>query len=383
MRLINCLLLALACSSSNPCAAGNPAEPERHAADVADTWQEFQADRERHRFSGLASYYNGVRFYLVGEDILQPLKPGESFILDNGIFLAAVARFDVLLVQDPGLSLRLGERDSVIEDLKAQVEPDRIRVVEKSALYHISPALTQLQYAHLWAPLSELSKLVERCLIFIDTHTARNLGITIVIFTLLLKLLLFPVNVAIYRMQNEVGRIRSRLEPELTEIKASFDGEEAHNRIMAAHAGLGVTPFYSLRPLLGLMVLVPLWIAVFNALGEMPQFKGQSFLWIGDLAYPDIISVLPFHVPLLGSTVHLLPLIMAGVTGLSAWTLHNDQWSKAEYIRQRRNCYWMALAFLFLFYPFPAAMVLYWTLNNLLQIIVQLAVRTWLEGARR
>ena len=347
------------------------------------TWHEFQADRERHRFSGLASYYNGVRFYLVGEDILQPLKPGESFILDNGIFLAAVARFDVLLVQDPGLSLRLGERDSVIEDLKAQVEPGRIRVVEKSALYHISPALNQLQYAHLWAPLSELSKLVESCLIFIDTHTAGNLGITIVIFTLLLKLLLFPVNVVIYRMQNEVGRIRSRLEPELTEIKASFDGEEAHNRIMAAHAGLGVTPFYSLRPLLGLMVLVPIWIAVFNALGEMPQFKGQSFLWIDDLAYPDIISALPFHVPLLGSTVHLLPFIMAGVTGLSAWALHNDQWSKAEYIRQRRNCCWMALAFLFLFYPFPAAMALYWTLNNLFQIIVQLAVRTWFEGAGR
>ena len=379
MRLVYCLWLVLACSGSIPCEAGNPVEPERHAANFADPWHEFQADRETHRFSGLASYYNGVRLYLVGEDILQPLKAGDSFILDNGVFLAAVARFEVLLVQDPGLRLRLGERDSVLEDLKAQVEPERIRVVEKSALYQISPALTQLQYAHLWAPLSALSKLVERCLVFINTHTAGNLGITIVIFTLLLKLLLFPVTVVIYRLQTEVGRIRSRLEPELTDIKAGFDGEEAHNRIMAAHAGLGVTPFYSLRPLLGLMVLVPIWIAVFNALGEMPQFKGQSFLWIDDLAYPDIISVLPFHVPLLGATVHLLPLIMAGVTALSAWTLHNERWSKAEYIRQRRNCYGMALAFLFLFYPFPAAMVLYWTLNNLFQIVVQLAIRTWLE----
>ena len=93
LRLIYCLWLALACGSSNPCEAGNPAEPERRAAGFADTWHEFQADRERHRFSGLASYYNGVRFYLVGEDILQPLKPGESFILDNGIFLGRGSAF--------------------------------------------------------------------------------------------------------------------------------------------------------------------------------------------------------------------------------------------------------------------------------------------------
>ena len=128
--------------------------------------------------------------------------------------------------------------------------------------------------------------------------------------------------------------------------------------------------------LLGLLIQVPIWIAVFNALGEMPQLAGRSFLWIEDLAYPDVIAVLPFSVPLFGTTVQLLPFVMAGVACLAARAVRNDRWSKIEGIRQRRNLYWMAIAFLLLFYPFPAAMVLYWTLNNLLQVIMQPALRT-------
>ena len=200
-------------------------------------------------------------------------------------------------------------------------------------------------------------------------------ALTIVVFSILLKLALFPVHTAVARMQDEVSRVRSMLEPRLAEIKANYDGEEAHNRVMAAHTTLGVTPFYSLKPLLGVLVQVPIWIAVFNALGEMPQLAGQSFLWIDDLAYPDVIAVMPFDVPLFGATVHILPFVMFGVICLSVLTFRNDLWSKTERARQRRNLCWMALAFLLLLYPFPAAMVLYWTLNNLLQLFAQLFIR--------
>ena len=341
----------------------------------ADPWCEFQVTRERHIFSGLASYYNDVNFYIVGKDIFQPLDPGEVFVLENDTWLAVAARFDVLLAQSPGLSLHLSDRERTLENLKAQVEPGHLQLVKKSDLHTVAPELDQVRYAHLWAPLSWLAKVVEYSLVAIHAYAVNQWGLAIVVFSILLKLVLFPVHTAVARMQDEVSRVRSLLEPQLAKIKANYDGEEAHNRVMAAHTTLGVTPFYLLKPLLGVLVQVPIWIAVFNALGEMPQLAGQSFLWIDDLAYPDVIAVIPFNVPLFGATVHMLPFVMFGVTCLSVLAVRNDLWSKIEYARQRRNLCWMALAFLLLLYPFPAAMVLYWTLNNLLQLIAQLLTR--------
>ena len=376
MRIVYFFCLVLACTGSHACEIESRSEQALCSGSSATPWCEFQTTPRKHVFFGLASYYNGVSFHIVGKDVFRRLEQGETIVLESGTWLAVAARFEVLLVQSPGLSLRLGEWEPTLEVLKTRVEPDRVQVVKKSDLHTLAPELDRLRYAHLWTPLSWLAKAVEYALTAIHAQVVNHWGLAIVLFSILLKLLLFPVHIAVARMQDEVSRVRSLLEPQLAEIKANHDGEEAHRRVMAAHKAVGVTPFYPLKSLLGVLIQVPIWIAVFNALGEMPQLAGRSFLWIEDLAYPDVIAVLPFSVPLFGTTVQLLPFVMAGVACLAARAVRNDRWSKIEGIRQRRNLYWMAIAFLLLFYPFPAAMVLYWTLNNLLQVIMQPALRT-------
>ncbi|MCP4842634.1 MAG: YidC/Oxa1 family membrane protein insertase, partial [Halieaceae bacterium] len=124
-----------------------------------------------------------------------------------------------------------------------------------------------------------------------------------------------------------------------------------------------------------MLLQIPIWIAVFNALGEMPQLQNSAFLWIESLAYPDAIARLPFVIPLLGDSVSLLPWLMSGVTLLSA-RLFQDRLAPADELKkQKRNLYLIALAFFLVFYPFPAAMVLYWTLSNALQIVQQRFIR--------
>ena len=374
MRIACFLYLLLA--AGNSYATGWSADHERCMISSADPWCEFRATGETHHFAGLASYYNDVNFYFAGKDVFQPLEHGDAFVLENGTWLAVAARFEVLLAPGTNPGLRLSGRKGALEYLKTQVEPERLQLVKKSDLHAVAPELDQVRYAHLWAPLSWLAKVVEYSLVTIHAHAVNHWGLAIVVFSILLKLALFPVNNVVAGLQDEVSRVRSLLEPRIADIKANYDGEEAHNRIMAVHRTLGVTPFYSLKPLLGVLVQVPIWIAVFNALGEMPQLAGQSFLWIDDLAYPDVIAVIPFNIPLFGETVHLLPFVMFAVTYLSVLTFRNDLWSNRERARQRRNLCWMALAFLLLLYPFPAAMVLYWTLNNLLHFFAQLLIRT-------
>ena len=206
----------LACSRSNSSEIENPAEQERPANSYADPWHEFRAAHEKHLFPGLASYYNNVNFYIVGKDIFQPLDTGEVFVLENDTWLAVVARFEVLLAQSPGLSLHLSGRKRTLENLQAQVEPGHLQLVKKSDLHTVAPELDQIRYAHLWAPLSWLAKVVEYFLVAIHACAVNHWGLAIVVFSLLLKLALFPVHTAVARMQDEVSRVRSMLEPAIS-----------------------------------------------------------------------------------------------------------------------------------------------------------------------
>ena len=103
----------------------------------------------------------------------------------------------------------------------------------------------------------------------------------------------------------------------------------------------------------------------------MPHLADSSFLWIEDLAYPDRLVDLGFGIPLIGSSLNLLPILMTIITLLSTLTYKNELAPKQEIKRQKVRLYLMAVSFLVLFYPFPAAMVLYWLMANLLQTVQQ------------
>ena len=185
---------------------------------------------------------------------------------------------------------------------------------------------------------------------------------------MIVKILLLPVARLTKNSQDKANLLRAKLDPELAQIKRDYDGEEAHNRIMAAHKSLGVTPFYGLKPMLVTLIQLPILIAVFNALGEMPQFSGQSFLWIDDLARPDVLGLLSTSVPLLGDKFSLLPFLMSGVTLASVFLMDNRGVPASAIRGQRLNLILMSIGFLILFYPFPSAMVLYWMFANFLQL---------------
>ncbi len=331
---------------------------------------------EHFEFYGLASYYNNISAYLVNQHSITDVEVGSRTTLKQGQWFVIAGRLDVLLVRASGLQLEFSDTQLLLENSSKLQQPDSVvKVVRKSDLSGIASELDQVRYVHLWGPLAWLAKLVESSIVALKANVIFHWGMAIVLFSILVKLLLLPVIVMTARMQRKVSQIQAKLTPKLAEIKANYDGEEAHNRLMAAHKELGVSPFYTLKPMLGTFIQIPILIAVFNALGEMPQLDGQSFLWIDNLAYPDAIGYLPGSVPMIGNTVSLLPFIMTAVTIVSVIFFQNRHASKPEIKRQKRNLFLMAVAFFVLFYAFPAAMVLYWTLVNLLHIIQQQLIK--------
>jgi YidC/Oxa1 family membrane protein insertase len=311
--------------------------------------------RDEYQFSGLAGYYNAVKII--------PLEPEAWF--------AVTGRFDALLLNAPGAVLKV-EGDFMHFSWPANM-PVILNVVSgnKTEVASRNPDYDAIRYNHLWGWLASLAKLVEWTLIKIQKNVIEGWGWAVLLLAICMKVLLLPIAVITVRAQRQVSQYKAVLEPRLIEIKKNFDGAEAHERIMEAHKALGITPFYTLKPLLASLIQIPVLIAVFNALGEMPQFKGESFLWVENLAYPDAIGELPFHLPVFGDKISLLPFIMTITTILSTTLFQSPLAEAGEAGRQKYGLNFMAFAFFILFYPFPAVMVLYWAFINMLHIVQQ------------
>jgi YidC/Oxa1 family membrane protein insertase len=173
-----------------------------------------------------------------------------------------------------------------------------------------------------------------------------------------------------------VNETKSRLAPLLAEINRQFKGEERHRRTLELYRQQGVSPAYTFRSLASAAIQVPIFFAAYHMLHENVELAGVGFLWVRDLAFPDHAVLLPFAIPFFGRYLNLLPLAMTALTLLTSWIHRDRSLSPDLHRRQQVNLYLMALAFLALFYTFPAGMVLYWTTNNLLALLVAVGRRT-------
>lgn len=225
-----------------------------------------------------------------------------------------------------------------------------------------SPDLSKLLFAALWQPLRWLCFGLYFLLGFITSQVS-NAGLAIILLSLAVKVILYPLTRIADGWQQDVNRAQSRIQPKIAAVKQQFR-EEAHNRTLQVYRDEGVHPLFTLKSLAGFVIQVPMFIAAFDMLADNFALSGERFLWIDDLAVPDRLVALPAQLPFFGGHLNLLPFLMTLVTVLSALTQRDDSLTPALLRRQQRQLYFMAGGFFLLFYTFPAGMVLYWTANN-------------------
>ncbi len=326
---------------------------------------EFMITHEK-PFFGLAFIYNSVQpIYLIDNQVFFVDPDMESLIPQQATHVGWKSRYQLALIP---LSDHIG---ATFKQNQLLLKSDRLMPLEPQIGYINSfPEFSSLKYAHLWDWLRAIALGVEWLLVVIN-DVLSHWGWSIIVLAVVIKLLLLPVSLMTWRFQRQVSHYQSLLAPRLEEIKKNHTGETAHNHMMQAHKALGITPFYSLKPLFSNFIQIPILIAIFNVLGEASVLEHQSFLWISDLSVPDTLFELGFTVPLFGSGLNLLPFLMTVITLLSTISYKNDLVPFKETRKQKINLYLMAFAFFVLFYPFPASMVLYWAMANVLQFIQQ------------
>jgi YidC/Oxa1 family membrane protein insertase len=240
--------------------------------------------------------------------------------------------------------------------------------IEHDALERDAPELKSLLFPDLWSWMRLLTLglmyLFEALRAFVGSPALAIMGLAVAV-----KILMAPLTWLAGRWQREVNVTQTRLQPELDGIRRTYRGEEQVERVMALYRRHNVHPFYAIKSLFGVMIQIPVFIAAYHLLGQHIALDSASFLWCGNLAEPDHFWQLPFRMPFFGDHVNLLPLLMTAISLLAARAHAPASLSPQLRARSRAQLYLLATAFLVLFYTFPAGMVLYWTCNNLIELV--------------
>ena len=207
--------------------------------------------------------------------------------------------------------------------------------------------LTPLAYPIFWS-LEKIERLVG------------NWGWAIIILTILLKLALYPLSAAGYKSMAKM----KKLTPRLQTLKETYGDDRAklHQAMAEMYKTEKINPLGGCLPIL---IQIPVFIALYWVLLAAVEMRGAPWLgWITDLTAPDPWFILP---------------IVMGITSILQVKLNPQPMDPM----QAKIMMIMPVAFTVMFVFFPAGLVLYWVVNNILSIAQQWAINRQVEGAKR
>jgi YidC/Oxa1 family membrane protein insertase len=190
-----------------------------------------------------------------------------------------------------------------------------------------------------------------------------NYGIIILILTILLKIVLFPIA---YKTYLSSAKMRL-LKPEIDEIGTKFpkkeDAMKKQQATMALYKKAGVNPMAGCVPML---LQFPILLAMFRFFPASIELRQQSFLWATDLSSYDSIYNLPFTIPFYGDHVSLFTLLMT-ISTIIYTKINNDMMSTGNQMPGMKTMmYLMPIMFLGFFNSYSSGLSYYYLLANLL-----------------
>ena len=211
------------------------------------------------------------------------------------------------------------------------------------------------------APIRPISKGVLWLLKFLHQFIP-NYGLVLVLFSVFVKILVYPLTKKSYQSTKEMQAIQ----PLVAELKEKHkkDPTKLNKATMKLYKEHGVNPLGGCLPLL---LQMPLLFALFQVFRSTIELRNAPFVfWINDLSGPDIVYNLPFSLPIYGDHIAVLPLIM-GITMFLQQKMMPTQASG----QQKFMSYFMTGFFILLFNNFPSGLNLYYTLFNVFTILQQ------------
>ena len=220
------------------------------------------------------------------------------------------------------------------------------------------------------------SKFVSRVFIiptfnFLETFNW-NYGIIIIVFTILLRLLLFPLTFKSYQ-GTAIMRI---LKPEMDALNKKYPNQEdalkKSQEMQRLQKKAGYNPMAGCLPVL---LQMPILTAMFMFYPQSVELRQKHFLWCDDLSTYDSILDLGFNIPLYGDHVSLFCLLMFGMQFFYTWYTMRGNQGQASMPGMKFVMYFMPFMMLFMFNSMAAALNLYYFVSLSLTMLQMILIR--------
>jgi len=197
-----------------------------------------------------------------------------------------------------------------------------------------------------------------------------NWGWAIIILSLTVYFLLFPLLIKQMRSMKKWQTLQPKIEALRQEFKNN--PQRLNKEMIELYKEHKVNPFSGCLPLL---LQMPIFFALYQALIRSTALRGAQFLWIKDLSSPDKLFVLKNALPFLGNQINILPILMA----ISMFVQQKISMVRAtgEMAEQQKiMSIIMPVMFGVIFYQMPSGLVLYWFVNSILMLCYQLRINS-------
>jgi YidC/Oxa1 family membrane protein insertase len=212
-----------------------------------------------------------------------------------------------------------------------------------------------------------IAKPLLHALLFFNRYV-HNYGLSIIILTILIKILFWPLTHKSYKSMKEM----QKLQPIMAKMREKYKNnkQQMNKELMGLYKTYKVNPMGGCLPMI---IQLPVFFALFRLLGSSIELRHAPFLfWINDLSAPDRLFNFSFQIPFMAPPygIPVLTLLM----GASMFIQQKMTPTPGD-PAQAKIMMFLPIIFTFMFINFPSGLVLYWLTNNLLSIGQQYRIK--------
>ena len=204
------------------------------------------------------------------------------------------------------------------------------------------------------------------------------MGIVLILITLLLKLITYPMVKKSYMSSAKMRVLKPKLEAATAQYNKPEDQMQKQQAMMAEYAKYGVSPLSGCVPML---IQMPVWVAMFNFVPNAIQLRGEKFLWMNDLSTFDPIFEWNTNIWLIGDHLSLTCILFCVANLLYSWMTMRQQRDQmvGQQAEQMKMMQWMMflmpLMFFFMFNDYSAGLNFYYFVSLFFSAAIMWALR--------
>lgn len=252
-----------------------------------------------------------------------------------------------------------------------------LQKMEKESQFHKDLQMQRLVYLG-WPLFRIINRWFTLYVFDFLTSMNINMGIVLILITLLLKLLTYPMVKKSYMSSAKMRVLKPKLDEATKQFDKPEDQMQKQQAMMAEYAKYGVSPLSGCLPML---IQAPIWIAMFNFVPNAIQLRGESFLWIKDLSTYDPIWEWNHNLWLIGDHLSLTCILFCVANVLYTMMTMRQQKDQmvGQQVDQMKIMQWMMflmpIMFFFMFNDYSAGLNFYYFVSLFFSAAIMWALR--------